>query len=68
MEIFTGIDQLGDLSVDGRIILKRISEKYVMKTWMGHKLPRIWSSGGVLWMLLWIWWFHNTQFLHFMFI
>jgi hypothetical protein len=42
------IDDFGDLSVDGRIILKYIFKKYRGKTWTGFIWLRIGTSNGLL--------------------
>jgi hypothetical protein len=39
---------MGDLVVDGRIILKLISEKRSVNGWTKFNWLRLWSSGGIL--------------------
>jgi hypothetical protein len=39
---------LGDLDVDGRIILKWILKKYGVRVWTNLKKLRIRNSGGLL--------------------
>jgi len=40
-----GRDHLGDLGVDGRVILKLILKLYVLRMWTGFMCIRIVSSG-----------------------
>ena len=41
-------DHLGDLGVDGRIILERISRRWDVGIWSGLGWPRMESGGGRL--------------------
>jgi hypothetical protein len=43
-----GKDQLGDLDVDGRKILKWILEKYGVRVGTGYKWLRVQFNGGIL--------------------
>jgi len=47
-EHLKGIYHMGDLVVDGRIILKLISEKRSVNGWTKFNWLRLWSSGGIL--------------------
>jgi len=42
-------DHWGDLGVDARIILERISRKWDVCIWTGLGWPRIETGGGSLW-------------------
>jgi hypothetical protein len=41
-------DPVGDIVVDGRIILKCILEKYNVNVWIGFIWLRAWNIGGLL--------------------
>jgi hypothetical protein len=41
-------DHLGDLDVDGRIILEWLLKKYGVSVWTGFIWPKKGSSGGLL--------------------
>jgi hypothetical protein len=46
--ILQGRDHSEDLSVVGRVMLKRIFRSWGRRTWTGFILLQIWSSGGIL--------------------